>query len=223
MGLVEKHPKDKGKYQSTFDTYGHGKGNGKSRAAVYKYANKIKLDENTVSQNVEEVLKDEDDVSQNVDSWETISWDESDDLPSPTIPTPIRKLSEGGPVLSAAQRATQSKLVRWAYVGLDRALSHWGRGVMQQPEYVINRHPSDYDALEGATMLMMDANGISINLSPNIVFLTVVGTAYAPPVNHIVKNSKRGIFPKFSIKNLIKNPFKRKRKIVPVIPNASTD
>ena len=28
MSKVEKHPTDKGKYQSTFDNYGHGEGNG---------------------------------------------------------------------------------------------------------------------------------------------------------------------------------------------------
>ena len=37
MSKVEAHPTDEGKYQSSFDTYGHGEGNGKSRAAVYKH------------------------------------------------------------------------------------------------------------------------------------------------------------------------------------------
>ena len=37
MSKVEKHPTDKGKYQSTFDNYGHGEGNGKSKTAIYKH------------------------------------------------------------------------------------------------------------------------------------------------------------------------------------------
>ena len=41
MSKVEPHPTDKGKFQSTFDDYGHGKGNGKSRNAIYKHAKKI--------------------------------------------------------------------------------------------------------------------------------------------------------------------------------------
>ena len=41
MSKVQKHPTDEGKYQSTFDEYGHGEGNGKSRAAVYKHYAKI--------------------------------------------------------------------------------------------------------------------------------------------------------------------------------------
>ena len=41
MSKVEKHPYDEGKYQSTFDDYGHGKGNGKSRNAIYKHAKKL--------------------------------------------------------------------------------------------------------------------------------------------------------------------------------------
>jgi len=42
MSKVQKHPTDKGKFQSSFDDYGHGKGNGKSRNAIYKHAKKIK-------------------------------------------------------------------------------------------------------------------------------------------------------------------------------------
>tara|TARA_R110000824_G_C15229598_1_gene678385 strand:+ start:5799 stop:6470 length:672 start_codon:yes stop_codon:yes gene_type:complete len=216
MGLAEKHPKDKGKYQSTFDSYGHGKGSGKSRAAVYKHAKKIKEEQKTASQNVEEVEVINETISQNDEiksDWESISWlEEGEDLPSPTIPAPIRKLSEGGPALSVAQKATQSKLVRWSYVGIDRFLTHWGRGVMQKPEYEIKRHPLDYDALEGATMHMMESNGISINLSPNLVFLTVLGSAYVPPVTHIVKNSRGNMFKKLGLKSLLRNPFRKKPK-----------
>lgn len=40
MVKYEKHPYDKGKYQCTVCTYGHGKGNGKSRQAVSKHFNK---------------------------------------------------------------------------------------------------------------------------------------------------------------------------------------
>jgi len=228
MGLAEKHPKDKNKYQSTFDNYGHGKGNGKSRAAVYKHHKKFVKEnsdfvkpEEITSQNVEEIPIIENSTSQNVEEntsdWEDIEWlneSEDSDLPSPTIPTPIRKLSEGGAALSVAQRATQGKLVRWAYMGIDRGLTHWGRGVTQQPEWEIKRHPMDYDALEGATMHMMDANGISINLSPNLVFMTVLGSAYIPPVTYVAQNSKKKIFPKFNLKSLMRNPFRRKKKQV---------
>ena len=172
MGLVEKHPKDKGKYQSTFDTYGHGKGNGKSRAAVYKHANKIKAMSETVSQNVEEVQEEIPEVTQNVEEpvsdWESIEWlDDSNDegLPPPTI-----------------------------------------------PEWEIKRHPMDYDALEGATMHMMDSNGISINLSPNLVFMTVLTSAYVPPITHVAKNSQGRLKFKFNLKSLFRNPFKRTKK-----------
>ena len=41
MSKAEKHPDDEGKYQSTFDNYGHGKGNGKSRASIYKHHKKF--------------------------------------------------------------------------------------------------------------------------------------------------------------------------------------
>ena len=47
MGLAEKHPTDKGKYQATYSDYGHGKGNGKSRSMIYKEAKKLEIGKDT--------------------------------------------------------------------------------------------------------------------------------------------------------------------------------
>ena len=69
MSKVKPHPTDKGKYQSTFDKYGHGKGNGKSRAAVYKHYKKSvtsdmisevqKTDKNTTKKNSTTIIAGE--------------------------------------------------------------------------------------------------------------------------------------------------------------------
>ena len=208
MSKVKPHPTDKGKYQSTFDKYGHGKGNGKSRAAVYKHYKKSvtsdmisevqKTDKNTTKKNRDtESLSDftktdqSQESSTKTDQWEDISWLSDDDLSGvrPTIASPIRKLASGEGGMSVAQRATQSQLIRWGYMGLDRGVTHWGRGVMNSPDWEIQRHPQDYDALEAATNHAMEANGLSINLSPTLVWGVVMGAAYGPPLGHIARNS----------------------------------
>ena len=88
MGRAEKHPTDVGKYQSTYDTYGHGEGQGKSRAAVYKNYKKMSTQKLT---NVEESVEDdytktqqtekiEEDDYTKTDQFQDISWLSDDDL-----------------------------------------------------------------------------------------------------------------------------------------------
>ena len=219
MSRVEPHPTDKGKFQATFDTYGHGEGNGKSRAAVYKHYKKIeKTTKNSHKENKAtaslsnstksgqpksnstksgqpspkgDFVENENDDSTKSDLWQDISWlgDDDESGVAPTIPSPIRRLSTGDGPIGDAHRATQSQLRRWGYMGVDRAVTHWGRGVMSRPDWSIERHPADYEALEAATTHAMDANGLSIELSPTLVWGVVVAAAYAPPLGHIAKNS----------------------------------
>ena len=234
MSQVEKHPTDSGKYQSTIDDYGHGKGNGKSRAAVYKHNKKV-IGKTSVpikesnSQIEEEkkvdFVKDEENTSQNVE-FDDVSWlEEEPDSVRSTIPRAIRGIATGTE-MTAAQRATQGQLVRWGYMGLDRGITHWGRGVTGNEEYVLERSRGDYDALEGATMHWMDSRGIGINLSPGLVLTTVIGAAYMPPVTNIVRNAdpnRRGLY-LYSIRRFLSSPMRwfrnrRNRRVqVPVIP-----
>ena len=199
MALAEKHPIDKGKYQATYSDFGHGKGNGKSRSMIYKDAKKHKINQDKTQQpepvpepeeKPEYTKSREEEVEQ--ESFEDVNWlDEDDGLPAPTIPRTIRKLGEGTDgELSLVHRATQAQLIRWGYMATDRGITHWGRGVMQDEDWEIKRHPSDYDALEASTMHLLDANGITINLSPTLVWGTVVSAAYVPPIRHISKNAK---------------------------------
>lgn len=208
MSKVEKHPTDEGKYQSTFDEYGHGKGNGKSRAAVYKHYNKttnsvkeenspkIDVNENrgTASQSdytKSDTLENDEEFTQNLTDYESIAWLEDDTKSvSSTIPTPIRKIASGkGPGLSAAQLATQTHLIRWGFMGLDRGITQWGREVMRKPEWQLERSNADYDAMEGATTNLMDSYGVHIQLSPGLVWGTVMAAAYVPPVAHVTRNA----------------------------------
>jgi len=229
MGRAEKHPTDIGKYQSTYDTYGHGEGKGKSRAAVYKNYKKINLDfvqsgNDSTSKVTQKLTNDEESVEESVeddytktDQFQDISWLSDDELGEiiPTIPKPIRALAAGDVAgMSAAQRATQTQLINWGFMGIDRGLTHWGRGVTGHEEWGVTRHPTDYEAMTGATQHLMDENGLSINLNPTLVWATVMSAAYVPPVTYVARNSdktKRRMFFK-NIGNFLRNPMKALRR-----------
>ena len=260
MAAAEKHPTDAGKYQATFSDYGHGKGNGKSRSAVYKeykrfqnvtHDMKIESQENvTHDMKVESqrevphsdpIIDDtkssimpnddtksdeipiQDDTKSDVpptseeetadfvqQEWGQVGWaDDADDsrpVKPNTIPSPIQRL--GTQADTAIDKESTGKLIRYLYVGIDRMLSHWGRAIMSDPKWSIDRSVEDYDALEDSTTRMLNHYGIEIPVSPVLVWGVTVGAAYTPPVTHIVRNAdpkRRGFFARF-------NPFRRRKK-----------
>ncbi len=213
MSKVEPHPTDDGKFQSTFDSYGHGEGNGKSKTAIYKH---FKTRENEV---IEESTPESDDSSP---EWENLDWltpDEEEDVPS-SLPRAVQGMVGGGGY-GPAQRATQKQLVIWTYMGVDRLFSHWGKGVTQDKSWEISRSSKDYVIMEEATTNMMDAHGIRISMSPTLVWGTVMAGAYGPPVVEVVKKAdplrKRGILNRF------KRLFRRRKKFVPPIKEGEDD
>lgn len=249
MSKVEPHPTDKGKFQSTFDDYGHGKGNGKSRNAIYKHAKKIKqqksenlpnfsqarstpnkIEENSTKskesdfvKNNEEIPIEEERISQNQTDWSSVSWADDDlgEVKPKTIPDPIQQMAHGR--AAEVSLAAQGQMIRFAFVGLDRIITHWGRGVMSNPNYVLERHPSDLDALEASTMQLMNHYGIQVPISPLMVWGATVSSAYAPPIMHIRKNAdpnrkRRG----FGFLARL-NPFKRRKKKEPKAPNQEVE
>ncbi len=215
MAKVEAHPTDEGKFQSTLDNYGHGPGNGKSRNAVYKHLKKAaesieSIDVNFDNLNPAETVEtaQNQDFSQEEESeWGSVEWDSEDEgeVNPRTIPIGIAGMAEAqGMTLEA-----QGRMVRYGYVALDRMLTHWGRAVMNQPDWEVERHPGDYDALESSTIAVMAHYGISIPVSPLMVFGATLTSAYGPPVMHIRKNAdpnrkRRGIFSRL---------FRRKKKV----------
>ena len=194
MAQVEVHPTDEGMYQSTINDYGHGPGNGKSRSAVYKHNKSVSTKPPTpdVEATREAAPSEQGEVSEppaEPTEWETIEWLEDGDLPPPTIAAPIRRFVLGDDEMTAMQRATQAQLVRWGYMGVDRGITHWGRGVTQDADFEIVRHPEDYDALEAATTNLLDAYGVGIHLNPTTVFAVVVSAAYVPPITKIARKA----------------------------------
>ena len=229
MKKVEAHPTDKGKFQSSVDKYGHGKGKGKSRSAVYKHISqigekthnkgksdpKISKPEIKAETTILEEEEQEDFTKSEETEFETISWLEDEgDLPPPTIPIPIRKFVLGDGGMNELQRATQTQLIKWGWMATDRGLTHWGRGVMNEPEWEIMRHPEDYEALEAATTNLMDAYGIAFHLSPTTVFGVVVSAAYVPPIAHIARNTDPSRSGRIwgGIKSIVTAPFRLFRR-----------
>jgi len=245
------HPHDEGKWMSSFDTYGHGPGNGKSRNAIYKRFKKVNepdfvkktqkkqarsptvsesssFNENndfteqarssTILDNVEENLSTptEPTPENEPDSvkWGSIEWDEPEvdaEVKTSTIPKPLSEMAQGQRM--AFNQESQAQMIRVGFRALDRALTHYGRGVMNSKDWSVERSESDYDALEGATSAVLEHYGVQVPVSPLMVLGVTLTTAYAPPLNHIRKNAdpnrKRGRFLK-AFKRLIPKRFRKK-------------
>ena len=117
MSRIEDHPSDEGKYQSTFDSYGHGEGNGKSKTAIYKHYKTFKKKE---EEKEEVIVDDSTPESENLD-W--LTPDDEEEVPS-SLPKAVQGMV-GGSEYGPAQRATQRQIVIWSYMGIDRLFSHW--------------------------------------------------------------------------------------------------
>jgi len=212
--------------------YGHDVG--KSRNAVYKHFKKIHQNSTNstlsetgsqssgfsdpqITQNREEdenvdfvqnENESESEISQNQENseWGSVEWEEPDG-PAPkakTIPNGLKGMQGG------FNPATQGHLVRMGFKALDRAVTHYGRGVMSDPTYSLERTEDDYDALQSATVDMMMHYGISVPVNPLMLWSVTVGTAYVPPMMHIRRNADPNR-PKRSILRGLLGRFRRKR------------
>jgi len=184
--------------------YGHD--TGRSRNGVYKHWKKahegvevpvvetsepINLTSDYV-QNEESPVDESDESFTKSDEmeWGSVDWDETEARGAPkarTIPKPLSEMAQGN--MTAMTAAAQGQVIRFGFMSLDRMLTHYGRGVMNKPDWEIERSPEDYDTLEASTLMLMEHYGMSIGVSPLMVWSATVGTAYAPPLMHIRKNA----------------------------------
>ena len=224
--------------------YGHD--SGKSRNGVYKHHKKMhesvssentpknelknksrstpKISEENLTESVStDYVQNEYENSGN--DWGSIEWEETEEgTPKPrTIPEPLSDMAKGK--VSAISSAAQGQVIRFCFMSLDRMLTHYGRGVMNSPDWEVERAPSDYDTLEASTLGLMAHYGVVVPVSPLMVWTATVGSAYAPPLMHIRKNADPNRKGRFSgmLRRLI--PRRRKKKKVEVVedgqnPNA---
>lgn len=216
--------------------YGHDVG--KSRNGVYKHHKKMhesvssentpktevkkqarstpKISEENSTESVpSDYVQNEEENSSN--DWGSIEWEETEEQsPKPrTIPKPLSDMAQGK--VSAVTAAAQGQVIRFAFMSLDRMLTHYGRGVMNSDDWEVERSPSDYDTLEASTMGLMAHYGVVVPVSPLMVWTATVGSAYAPPLMHIRKNADPNRKRRF--KGMLKRLIPRRRKKTQVAEN----
>lgn len=193
MAKAIKHEFDEGKWQSTFDGHGHGEGNGVSRTSIYKRFKKVNVP-----------------IEESTSAFTSSEWmnDEEYDVGSTTIPKPISDMASGK--ITEMDLKSQGKIIRTMYVGLDRLIQHWGRGVMSNPDWSIDRSSEDLDSMENATVSMLNYYDVRIPISPPMIWSFTIGSAYVPKISHVMKHrdpsrKKKGFFSRI---------FRRNKKIV---------
>lgn len=184
---------------SGLDDYGHGEGQGKSRQSVYKHLKKVGLMNPTPPKvaSVEPTPKTDTDTQPEVDEPES-GWDDFridiEDIGIHTIPTPIKMIAKAGSggsptALLKAQAEVQKLSARWVFTSVDRLITWWGRGVMNDQNWEVKRSQADYDLLQDTTVSVMELYGIEIPISPWAIWGITVGSAYVPQIAHVRKNA----------------------------------
>tara|TARA_R110000851_G_scaffold130584_1_gene264240 strand:+ start:441 stop:1097 length:657 start_codon:yes stop_codon:yes gene_type:complete len=201
MTKAIQHETDKGKWQSSFDDYAHGEGNGKSRNAIYKHFNKIHKEPKEIKES--ELIEEPEiiPVEETGQKWNSAKWmDDSieEDVKTKTIPEPLADMASGK--IREVDLKAQGQIVRSLFVGLDRLVTHWGRGTMSDDSWSIDRTPEDYDVLQNATVNMLTYYNVRIPISPPMIWGVTIGSAYVPQITHVMKN---------------RDPFRKKRSFLP--------
>ena len=208
----EKHSTDEGKYQSTIDRYGHGKGNGKSRQAVTKNHDKVMAampvlevaEVAEVKEEVEEVTEEVSEVKEEVEKpiepekpeWLNVEFDGSDmeDEQIQSIPTPVRGLLETmagqqdppavkTPAQVQAWYKQQARLVRHFLAGIvDPIFAWWGKAITADEGFTIERSEGEWEMTEGVTEQWLAYHQISFMVNPNILMAGTLGALYVPQV-----------------------------------------
>lgn len=216
MARYESHPTDENKYQSTFDEYGHGEGNGKSRQSINRHFNKLELIDQTPPKPDEEKIEtvEVDDVD-NTESkpeydWLNVDFDEVGDSPLKSLPSPSRTIlqafADSKPPITKAEKELyykkQAKLMRFLASGIgDPLLNMYVRGVMGEKgkDFAIQRTEDDWKLFESISESWCEHRQITIPVSPDMLMIGCVGTFYVPPVIKAYRNrdpSRKSIFTK---------------------------
>lgn len=206
----EKHKTDEGKYQSTIDRYGHGKGNGKSRQAVTKNHDKVTAAMPILEPDIPEPVKvveevKEEETTEEVKEvaeepekpeWLNVEFDGSDmgDEKVQSIPSPVKGLlatmsgqADPNAIKTPAQvqawYAQQARLVRFALAGVvDPIFSWWGKAITADENFIIERSHEEWEMTEAITEQFLAYNQISFMVSPNLLMGGMLGALYIPPV-----------------------------------------
>lgn len=228
MPKYEKHSTDDGKYQSTFDDYGHGEGNGKSRQAVTNHYNRNFKEtektpstptfegENTENIEIEESPKPEwlnFDMSEEGEKVETISI-------SPLAQSFIKGLSKEGrspqtPKELKQYYEHQGKMLTWFFTGIIDPLFVWyGRTITTNSNFDIKRSANDIKLMEESSTQWLEYRQIDLPVTPDIIMAVTVGSMYVPVVRKIHKNrdpSRPSFFKRWRQRRQLRKALKQER------------
>lgn len=228
MAKYEKHLTDEGKYQSTFDDYGHGEGNGKSRQAVTAHWNKVHKKpgisastpslEGEKSQNIE--------IEDTKPSW--LKFDMSDEdveietvTISPLAHSFIKGMSKQGkepttPTELKQYYEHQGKMLTWVFTGMiDPLLIWYGRTITANENFNIKRSRADIEVMEESSAQWLEYRQINLPVTPDIVMAATVGSMYVPAIRKIHKNrdpSRPSIFKRWKQRRALRKALKMESK-----------
>lgn len=210
----EPHPTDEGKFQSVFDEYGHGEGNGKTRQSInrrWRQTEKAKNEAIEASEpRVEATNLDESPTEEagegrggdsSVHEWLSIPSEDGGESKVEALVSPAQGLlraftskGEVAPKSKAELEAwnrQQARLIRYIFSGaIDPLVSAYGRGVMGEKgkDWKIERTPDEWEVFEAVTTQWVEHHQLSLDLNPNLLMAGAVLTYYVPPVTHIHRN-----------------------------------
>jgi len=201
MARYEKHETDEGKYQSTFDGYGHGEGNGKSRQSINRHFKKNESFLESVVESVTESVDDTSTESDTVHKWRTVNDESPGDSKLSSLPSPARSMlktfSTPDKKRSKAEKEVfqkkQSKMIRYFFSGvIDPLTSAYCRGVMGErgQGWNLERTAEDWELFESVTESWIEYHEFNIPMNPDLLMLGCLGSYYAPPIYHAHKNPR---------------------------------
>jgi hypothetical protein len=244
MARYEKHPRIKGKYQCTVCDYGHKEG--RSRQSVSKHFKQahenseaqtpksdiepLEIDEDveftSLQSNEEKVEEPQIDIKE--PEWLSVEFDDGEKSLIQSIPSPVKGLINSlskhhdpdKPKTKAEAKAwfkQQARMVRFFLAGVaDPLVSWWGRGVMANPDFKIQRSESEWKMTEEVTAQWLEYRGIHVPVNPDVLMVGTIGALYLPPIAHVHRNrdptrpkrSIRGLFQRWRQRRAIKRALK---------------
>lgn len=226
MARYAKNPFDEGKYQCVQCDYGEGEYNGKSRQSVSNHFKKSHMGEQVSTANtsppIVEALSggdihtppdapaiEEDEVPE----WASISFDDEEDLaPTESIPRVAKGMlnamaGEHGTVRTGEALkewySHQARLLKWCFAGVvDPLVSWYGKSLMLDPSYSIQRTEEEWAMVEGISAEWLEYRGINLPINPDLTMVACVGALYGPTLLNIHKKrhpstKKTGLFARF--------------------------
>jgi hypothetical protein len=177
----------------------------------------------------EEIVEVEVEDSPSWMDFETVS--SGDSTPS-QMPTPLKALHRKAAAKKGKRtkkeieslRETSKSITMLGLTFGDSALSVWGRGVLLDPDFKIERNDRDKEITADAVVGAMEERGVYLaeNISRQAVATIMLGWYFGVPTYKIQKNAKRGLFKGgrgsglLSRIPLIGRIFRRKRKNPPI-------